>query len=79
MSQAGSEQLRKEKAAKKSAGGLQKPYKCSAVLTKFLGGDKTISRDLTSKMWSYFKEKNLYGPREQALDHADKPLSDPWH
>ena len=77
MSEAGLEQLRKEKAAKKSAGGLQKPYKCSAALTKFLGGDKTISRaTLTSKMWSYFKEKNLMDPENKRWIIADKPLSD---
>ena len=77
MSEAGLEELRKAKAAKKSAGGLQKPYKCSAALTKFLGGDKTISRALlTSKMWSYFKEKNLMDPENKRWIIADKPLSD---
>jgi|UniRef100_A0A6U2BA30 chromatin remodeling complex protein RSC6 len=77
MSEAGLEELRKQKAAKKSAGGLQKPYKCSAALTKFLGGDKTISRaTLTSKMWSYFKEKNLMDPENKRWIIADKPLSD---
>lgn len=77
MSEAGLEQLRKEKAAKKSAGGLQKPYKCSSALTKFLGGDKTISRaNLTSKMWSYFKEKNLMDPENKRWIIADKNLSD---
>ena len=77
MSEAGLDQLRKEKAAKKSAGGLQKPYKCSSALTKFLGGDKTISRaNLTSKMWSYFKEKNLMDPENKRWIIADKNLSD---
>jgi|TARA_B110000967_G_scaffold175831_1_gene188882 hypothetical protein len=43
MDAAGLEELRKEKAAKKSAGGLQKPYKCSALLADFVG-EPSISR-----------------------------------
>lgn len=75
MDAAGLEQLRKEKAAKKSAGGLQKPYKCSPALAEFVG-EKTISRaTLTSKMWAYFKEKNLMDPTNKRWVIADAALT----
>ncbi|EEH51794.1 high mobility group family B protein [Micromonas pusilla CCMP1545] len=77
MDAAGLDQLRKEKQAKKSAGGLQKPYKCTPALTKFLGGDKTISRaNLTSRLWSYFKSKELMDPANKRWVVADKQLKD---
>jgi chromatin remodeling complex protein RSC6 len=51
-----------EKAAKKSAGGLQKPYKCSAQLASFIGESQVSRASLTSKMWAYFKSNELMDP-----------------
>ena len=74
MDAAGLEELRKEKAAKKSAGGLQKPYKCSPLLARFVG-EATVSRaTLTSKMWSYFKSNNLMDPENKRWVIADDTL-----
>ena len=74
MDAAGLEELRKEKAAKKSAGGLQKPYKCSAALASFIG-EKQISRAaLTSKMWAYFKSNELMDPENKRWVIADDKL-----
>ena len=74
MDAAGLEELRKEKAAKKSAGGLQKPYKCSPLLADFVG-EPTISRAaLTSKMWAYFKSNNLMDPENKRWVIADDKL-----
>lgn len=64
----------KEKAAKKSAGGLQKPYKCSPQLASFIG-EKQISRaSLTSKMWAYFKSNELMDPDNKRWVVADAKL-----
>eukprot|EP00228_Micromonas_bravo_P008745 CAMPEP_0203005812 /NCGR_PEP_ID=MMETSP1401-20130829/3282_1 /ASSEMBLY_ACC=CAM_ASM_000894 /TAXON_ID=38833 /ORGANISM="Micromonas pusilla, Strain CCAC1681" /LENGTH=285 /DNA_ID=CAMNT_0049747441 /DNA_START=45 /DNA_END=902 /DNA_ORIENTATION=+ len=74
MDAAGLEELRKEKAAKKSAGGLQKPYRCSPLLAQFVG-EATVSRaTLTSKMWSYFKSNNLMDPENKRWVIADDTL-----
>lgn len=74
MDAAGLEELRKEKAAKRSAGGLQKPYKCSPALRDFVG-EKQISRaTLTSKMWAYFKDNNLMDPENKRWVIADEKL-----
>ena len=74
MDAAGLEELRKEKAAKRSAGGLQKPYKCSPALRDFVG-EKQISRaTLTSKMWAYFKDNNLMDPENKRWVIADDKL-----
>ena len=74
MDAAGLEELRKLKAAKRSAGGLQKPYKCSPALADFTG-EKTISRALlTSKMWAYFKDNNLMDPENKRWVNADAKL-----
>ena len=74
MDAAGLETLRKEKAAKKSAGGLQKPYRCSPLLARFVG-EPTVSRaTLTSKMWAYFKSNNLMDPENKRWVIADDTL-----
>ena len=74
MDAAGLEELRKEKAAKKSAGGLQKPYRCSPLLARFVG-EPTVSRaTLTSKMWAYFKSNNLMDPENKRWVIADDTL-----
>jgi chromatin remodeling complex protein RSC6 len=76
MDAAGLETLRKEKAAKKSAGGLQKPYRCSPLLARFVG-EPTVSRaTLTSKMWAYFKSNNLMDPENKRWVIADDVLKE---
>ena len=76
MDAAGLEELRKEKAAKKSAGGLQKPYRCSPLLARFVG-EPTVSRaTLTSKMWAYFKSNNLMDPENKRWVIADDTLKE---
>lgn len=74
MDAAGLEELRKEKAAKKSAGGLQKPYKCSALLADFVGEPSISRASLTSKMWAYFKSNDLMDPENKRWVVADKTL-----
>ena len=76
MDAAGLETLRKEKATKKSAGGLQKPYRCSPLLARFVG-EPTVSRaTLTSKMWAYFKSNNLMDPENKRWVIADDVLKE---
>ncbi len=56
-------ELRQEQKKRKAAGGLLLMYECSPQLRRFLGGVKEINRkDLTTKIWSYFREKNLMDP-----------------
>jgi len=70
----GLEELRKEKAAKKSAGGLQKPYKCSPELAAFIGEEQISRATLTSKMWAYFKDNTLMDPENKRWVVSDDKL-----
>jgi upstream activation factor subunit UAF30 len=66
--------LRQEQKKRKAAGGLLVMYVCSPQLRTFLGGVKEINRkDLTTKIWAYFREKNLMDPinRRYILANAE--------
>lgn len=66
--------LRQEQKKRKAAGGLLLMYECSPQLRTFLGGVKEINRkDLTTKIWAYFREKNLMDPinRRYILANAE--------
>ena len=62
------QELREQQSRRKAAGGLQVMYHCSPELTAFLGGAKTINRkELTTRIWKYFREHNLIGSNQQAI------------
>ena len=58
--------------SQESAGGLQKPYKCSTALTKFLGGDKTVSRATLLKDVVVLQGEEPHGPENKRWIIADE-------
>ena len=70
------QELREQQSRRKAAGGLQVMYHCSPELTQFLGGVKTINRkDLTTKIWQYFRDHDLMDPINKRFIVPDTKLS----
>jgi chromatin remodeling complex protein RSC6 len=70
------QELREQQSRRKAAGGLQVMYHCSPELTAFLGGVKTINRkELTTRIWKYFREHNLMDPINKRFIVPDTKLS----
>jgi upstream activation factor subunit UAF30 len=70
------QELREAQNRRKAAGGLQVMYHCSPELTAFLGGVKTINRkDLTTRIWQYFRDNNLMDPINKRFIVPDAKLS----
>ena len=71
------EKLREKQRERKAAGGLQVMYKCSPELAAFFNdGTVQINRkELTSRIWAYFKEKVLMDASNRRYVFADAKLS----
>lgn len=69
------EELRAAQRERKAAGGLQIMHKCSDELAAFMGVKEINRRDLTTKIWKYFRDKNLMDPINKRFVVPDVKLA----